>query len=198
MEARHAPRRRLVAVAVGALALICGGVAFATIVGNNDVISACYNQDGNLRVIDAATGHCKPGETSLAWNQTGPQGPKGDPGAPGAAGDQGQQGVKGDTGARGLQGPQGDPGPQGTDGIDGVSGYEIVSRRVYLLPLLGGGGLVKCPDGKKAVGGGAAILGVGTLNESYPWRDGTGWYADADTSVPLDQWMDVFAVCVTA
>src|SRR3954454_12808599 len=138
MEARHAPRRRLVTAAVAALALICGGVAFAAIVGSNGVINGCYNQEGNLRVIDAS-GHCKNGETALAWNQTGPQGAKVDPGAPGAGGDQGPQGVKGDTGARGLQGPQGDaglqgpqgdPGPQGTDGIDGVSGYEIVSRRV--------------------------------------------------------------------
>jgi hypothetical protein len=84
-----------------ALAIAVGvGVATGAIPDSGGVIHGCYEQDeGQLRVIDTARGGaCRPSETPLNWNQTGPQGPKGDTGP---------QGPKGDTGAGGAVGKDG-------------------------------------------------------------------------------------------
>ena len=48
---------------------------------------------------------CKPGDTVVSWNQTGPKGDKGNPGP------QGTIGVQGPKGAQGPQGVQGPAGP---------------------------------------------------------------------------------------
>ena len=50
----------------------------------------------------------------------------------------------------------------------------------------------------KAVGGGVRIEGLGDVTESSPKADGSAWYGEAHSSVPLDQWMDTFAICVNA
>jgi hypothetical protein len=56
------------------------------------VINGCYKtQNGQLRVIDPATGHCLPSETAISWNQNGPTG------------------SQGPTGPRGPTGPKGSP-----------------------------------------------------------------------------------------
>jgi hypothetical protein len=85
-------------VAVAALVVALGGVAYATIPDSGGVIHGCYlNAVGTLRVIDTGTGqHCNTTfEKTIQWNQTGPQGPAG------------PAGPKGDTGAAG---PAGAPG----------------------------------------------------------------------------------------
>jgi hypothetical protein len=123
---RVGARVRLLAAAALLAAAVAVGGAAAAIPDENDVIHACYARSGGtLRVIDAGVTNCKQGETSLNWNQVGPQGPKGDTGP---AGPQGQQGPKGDPGAtgpagpQGAQGPQGEPGPQGLQGPAGPAG----------------------------------------------------------------------------
>ncbi len=69
---------RTTAVAVAALVVATGGIAFATIPASDGVIHACFlKSGGTLRVIDSATGKCKSTEQSLSWNQ------RGIPGAPG-------------------------------------------------------------------------------------------------------------------
>src|SRR5512133_4358754 len=74
-------------VVVAVLALAVGGIAYATIPGGGGLISGCYDlKTGALRVYDASGGpiaSCSAKESSLTWNQTGPQGP---PGAQGPAG----------------------------------------------------------------------------------------------------------------
>jgi hypothetical protein len=67
-----------VAVALLALLVAIGGVAVASIPGQDGVIRGCYdNSTGALRVIDPDAGRsCSGTETALSWNQ---QGPKGDP-----------------------------------------------------------------------------------------------------------------------
>jgi hypothetical protein len=71
-------------VAIVALALAAGGVAYATIPDSNGTIHGCYDSGGNLRVIDTNVGpKCPRGYTSLDWNQTGPPGPQGPTGAEG-------------------------------------------------------------------------------------------------------------------
>lgn len=82
--------KRFVLGAVVGLAL-AGGVAWATIPGNDGVIHGCYSANGSLRVIDPSAGTaCKNSETAIQWNQqgpTGPPGPAGQQGPPGPAGD---------------------------------------------------------------------------------------------------------------
>jgi hypothetical protein len=86
-------------------AVSVGAVTFAN-ASSNATIKACANKTtGAMRYI--AKGSCKKTETSLSWNQMGPQGlaatsvtgTKGDTGAAGAKGDTGAAGAKGDTGA---------------------------------------------------------------------------------------------------
>jgi hypothetical protein len=69
------------AVALVALVVAIGGVAYASIPGPDGAIHGCYdNSTGALRVIDPDAGRtCSGVETALSWNQQGPQGPKGDP-----------------------------------------------------------------------------------------------------------------------
>src|SRR5262245_57276572 len=78
----------------------------------NGAIAGCYNKSGGtLRVIDASVTKCASNETSLTWNQIGPQGPVG---PQGPAGPQGAVGPQGPVGPQGQQGPAG---PQGTPGV---------------------------------------------------------------------------------
>jgi hypothetical protein len=106
-------RRRAVLVAVAAILVLAGGIAYAAIPGANGTITGCYKANGSLRVIDAEAGQtCTSSEQQLTWNQTGPQGPEG------------------------PQGPTGPPGPSGAlgdlfhsqraDTIDNYAGQDIV------------------------------------------------------------------------
>jgi hypothetical protein len=72
-------RKRLLTVSAVVIGMTLAGVVLvrATIPAPNGVIYGCYNTSGLLKVIDNATTTCNPGETSLNWNQTGPQGPIG-------------------------------------------------------------------------------------------------------------------------
>lgn len=96
------PRTRVIAVAIGTLAL-AGAVTYATIPDSAGVVHGCYTRlTGQLRVIDTGAGQtCLRFETPISWNQVGPPGPAG------PAGPQGSQGP---------QGAQGDPGPAGPAG----------------------------------------------------------------------------------
>jgi hypothetical protein len=96
------PRTRIIAVAVGTLAL-AGAVTYATIPDSAGVVNGCYTRlTGALRVIDTGAGQtCLRFETPISWNQVGPQGPAG---------------ATGPQGAQGPQGVQGDPGPAGPAG----------------------------------------------------------------------------------
>jgi Collagen triple helix repeat (20 copies) len=121
-------RRAVLVAAVFAFAA-AGGVAYATIPDSGAVIHVCYTKSsGTIRVIDASVTNCKSGETSLSWNQTGPQGPQGPTGPAGPKGDAGATGPVGATGpagppgAKGDQGPVGATGPQGDTGAVGAAG----------------------------------------------------------------------------
>lgn len=65
-------------VAILALVVALGGVAYATIPDGNGVIHGCYDRSGSLKLIDTGAGQsCPKGYTALSWNQSGPQGPAG-------------------------------------------------------------------------------------------------------------------------
>lgn len=114
-----------IALPTAAALVAGAAVAAASIPGNNGTITACYanktdekgspvpvvvgnvtEAPGTLRVIDPSeptlpgaapnpAGSCVPGESTITWNQAGPQGPPGQPGSPGANGIQGAQGAQG-------------------------------------------------------------------------------------------------------
>jgi hypothetical protein len=92
--------KRAASVAVVATALVAGaGAAYATIPDAGGVIHGCYLKNGGaLRVTDDAVAGCAKNETSLNWNETGPQGPQGPQGPPGLQGPQGPQGAQGPVG----------------------------------------------------------------------------------------------------
>jgi hypothetical protein len=61
-------------IALAALVVALGGVAYATIPDSNGTIHGCYKKaNGTLRVVDEGAG-CRSSEKSLDWNQQGPPG----------------------------------------------------------------------------------------------------------------------------
>jgi collagen triple helix repeat protein len=107
-------KTRLITI-VAALGLLAAGVAYAGIPGANGTISACKDNKGVLKVIDAEAGqNCANNQQPLTWNQQGPAGPPGVAGPEGPAGPQGLQGPRGFIGLQGPAGPIGLQGPSGT------------------------------------------------------------------------------------
>lgn len=97
---RNTVRKKLNILVLAAVVLgVAAGVAYAAIPSANGTISACKDNKGSLKVIDADAGQtCNPNQQLLTWNQQGPQGPIGPAGAQGAAGPQGPAGPAGPSG----------------------------------------------------------------------------------------------------
>jgi hypothetical protein len=66
-------RTRAVALAVAAVGVVTGGIAYASIPSSGGIIHGCYmKSSGVLRVIDTDVGAaCKSTEKSLDWNAQG-------------------------------------------------------------------------------------------------------------------------------
>lgn len=80
------------ALAVAAIALAAGGGGYALGAGTGEqVITACFDpaSPGTPQKIIAGTA-CDPGQTTLSWNQVGPQGQVGSAGVQGPAGPAGK------------------------------------------------------------------------------------------------------------
>jgi type VI secretion system secreted protein Hcp len=155
-------------IAVPTLAALGAGTAIAAgaIPSGDGTITACYLKDasdaqpkGAVRIVNDDSECNNETESSLAWNQRGPQGIQG---AAGARGD------------RGDSGPQGAPGPQGSPGASGGSSSpsgETEEPQLFLnLDGIPGGSTDKQHKGEIAVnnysfglssGGGAASGGGG-------------------------------------
>ena len=64
-------------VALAALVVALGGVAFATIPDSSGTFHGCVaTGSGNLRVVESAA-DCRTNERAIAWNQQGPPAPPG-------------------------------------------------------------------------------------------------------------------------
>ena len=114
------------AIGFACAALSLGAVTYAN-AASNGTLKACANKTtGMMRYI--SKGSCKKTETSLSWNQIGPQGPSGSSGAAGAKGDTGAAGAKGDTGAAGAAGAAGAKGDTGA--AVAVTTTTVPSQRV--------------------------------------------------------------------
>jgi hypothetical protein len=64
-------RARLVAVAAVSLAVLTGGVSYATIPGPEHILTACYQTKSgkSVRFLDtASTPNCKSNETRISWS----------------------------------------------------------------------------------------------------------------------------------
>ena len=182
MRDRRGRLRRLLTpvVAIGVVVALTG-VAHAAI-GNGGVITGCYTQASvqgqhALTLIDTVAGtKCTSRQTTLTWNQTGPQGLKGDTGASGASG------------AAGPQGPS------------GVSGYQIIVFDGSVLDLTDDSFSVHCPDGKLALGGGIEDVTRPNglyVKASYPLAGGSGWGVVVHNTGDFAETEDVraYAIC---
>jgi hypothetical protein len=72
-------RSRVALAALTVAAISAGGIAYAAIPDGTGLIHGCRAEPGGaLRVIDSEQGEaCRPNETELTWNQTGPRGSQG-------------------------------------------------------------------------------------------------------------------------
>ena len=185
-------RTRRIAVAAGAALAVSAGAAYAA-GSNTDVIYACkLNHAGTIRLIDPShsglAGKCTRAETQISWNRQGPAGAAGPAGQQGLKGDTGLQGPKGDTGLQGPkgdtgpQGPKGDTGPQGAPGApgtNGLAGIHIISASTQSGPNTVVNGVLNCPAGQIAIGGGFTTVAPGAppvpgayVSSSAPTPDG--------------------------
>ena len=83
-------------VATAALLLAMSGGAIAATGGfdSGGTLKACVNGEGAIKLLKSGK-HCRRGQMTIAWNQTGPAGPKGATGATGASGATGAPGANG-------------------------------------------------------------------------------------------------------
>jgi Collagen triple helix repeat (20 copies) len=192
-------RSHSTAVAYLALFAALGGTAYAavTVTGKNIKDGTVTGRDvknrslGTNELSATALGSFK-GQPGPA----GPQGPKGDRGEQGPAGPKGDTGPAGPKGDTGPGGPQGAPGPVGPQGPSGISGWEYkVSLPGFYIPSGDtGGGSVRCPGDKKALGGGASVdNGNVYVIRSAPSNAGNGWAIwyknESSRSEPVYAWV---------
>ena len=113
-------------------------------------------------------------------------------GVPGPQGPQGDEGPAGPQGATGATGPQGESGVSGLELVTASSSNDSTDIKIANAT---------CPAGKKAIGGGATILGQAlnlvAITSSSPFSDLSGWGASADEMNPTgNSWrVEASAVC---
>lgn len=160
-----------------AVAALMAGNTYASIPDGSGVIHSCLLHSGVVRIIDSATEECKGHETSLNWNQIGPQGPKGDTGATGAQGPQGLPGMTGPAGAAGPQGPQGPVGATGPAGPAGPAGPTGATGPAGPKGDTGATGATG-PQGPKGDTGPAGATGAtGATGPQGPAGPSDAWYS---------------------
>ena len=102
------------------------------------------------------------------------------------------------SGDGGVQGP---PGPAGPAGQPGISGLQRVDVSTSASSANSKSLLVNCPSSKKAVGGGARVLGSGSrkvaIVASFPDSSGTQWDATAsEVDLTAQSWqLQAYALC---
>ena len=140
-------------------------------------IMACVNPAGQIRIIGPGDS-CRPQETSLEWNITGPEG---------------------------LPGADGSPGPPGPPGPPGLSNIEVVGEWGPNNSEDSKTHVVWCPLDMTAISGGFNISGGGlniVVRTFHPQFDGgtvpTGWQVSAHEIVPTDEEWQIRAVAVCA
>lgn len=164
-------------------------------------------KNGSLLADDFKAGQLQAGPQGPKGDAgpQGPQGMKGDTGAQGlkgATGAQGPAGPKGATGAQGPAGPKGATGAQGPAGPQGAPGATNVAVRTKEVPLAANDNAqttALCAAGEKVVGGGGALIGVGTAVAMLTgsWPDGSGWRVSGKNTGPFNGTLKAYAVCAS-
>ena len=186
-------RRILTIAAIIAAVLGVGGVAaYAAIPDSSGVIHGCYDNGGNVKVIDTAvTTSCPKGYTPLNWSQTGPQGPQG---ATGPAGPAGPTGPAGPAGAKGDTGDTGPAGPVVTGPAVGQT-YSLGGLTEHIFDAV-------CPSGDVVISGGWSSGGSMSLNGEGPGNQvsndpANSWAVDLYNNSVLTGYLQVYAICVS-
>jgi hypothetical protein len=130
-------------------AVSVGAVSFVNAAGDKQLKACANKKTGIMRYI--SKGSCKKTETSLSWNQMGPQG------LPGSAGTAGAKGDTGATGATGATGTKGDTGATGTSGA--LTNSQIKN-------ICGVNGTTACAIGQQGPGGGVVFMTPSTLGNT--------------------------------
>jgi hypothetical protein len=153
-------------------AVSVGAVSFVNAAGDKQLKACANKKTGIMRYI--SKGSCKKTETSLSWNQMGPQG------LPGSAGTAGAKGDTGATGATGATGTKGDTGATGTSGA--LTNSQIKN-------ICGVNGTTACAIGQQGPGGGVVFMTPSTLGNT------TGLFYEAAPSTwsspsgdPTSEW----------
>ena len=111
-----------------------GAVSFVNAAGNTTLKACANKKTGAMRYIEK--GKCKTTETSLSWNQMGPQG------LPGTAGTNGVAGAKGEAGTAGTNGTNATLAITQLSVCDGTDA-DTVANEVCKVGMTGpGGGLI--------------------------------------------------------
>ena len=166
----------------GSLLILSGAIALASIPDSSGIHGCFMTANGQLRVIDPATDSCRPSETAITWNQTGPQG------------------LPGPAGPVGPQGPQGPAGPAGAVHVQVVTARTAFDTSTYKTVT------ALCPAGTNVVSGGAGVFWSAgedaTLHahviSSFIFPSGTnGWYSEAaaPTASTAAWYLQAQAIC---
>jgi hypothetical protein len=128
---RHFSYANVAATLALVFAMTGGAVAATGGFTSGGKLQACVNEEGTLKLLKAGK-HCKRGQKTVSWSQTGPAG------ANGAAGATGATGATGTTGAAGAAGQNGTPAPGTTEWakVD-ENGNLIAGRGVSATKLSG-------------------------------------------------------------
>ena len=168
---------------VGVLAgvTVGGGVGVIAATSTKSVTVCANKKTGVMRYI--SKGSCnKKTETSLSWNQMGPQG------LSGSAGTNGTAGAKGDTGAAGTAGAKGDIGAGGTNGTNGTNGAITNSQ---VKNICGTNGTTACVVGERGPGGGIVFMTPSTLgNTSGLFYEAAPSTWSSPSGDPTSAWCD--------
>jgi len=159
-----------IALIVSVLVAAVAGVSYAAIPAADGTISACKDQKGILKVINAEAGQtCSGSQQLLTWNQQGPQGPAG------------QDGISGYQVVHGTSAQY--------DSAD--EKYAFATCPSGKMPVGGGGS-----SGHQA-GPSYYTLPVALISSR---SNGTAWFVRAREIVPTDEPWELIAeaICVTA
>jgi hypothetical protein len=142
---------RGVAATAGAVILVAGGMAIASVESSSAPVvkyAACLSTITKTlsKVTINGTPRCTDHSRVIAWNAQGPAGAAGPAGPQGATGPSGPAGSG--TGVTGPAGPQGPTGPVGATGATGPAGAVLAFSEFYaLMPF----------DNTSTVGAGQAV-----------------------------------------
>ena len=216
-------------VACIALAVALGGTSYAALrlprnsVGTAQLransVTSSKIRNHTLLIRDFRSGQIPRGPVG----ETGPAGPPGPAGPAGPAGKQGPAGPQGPAGGapgsgpagpQGPQGPQGPAGPRGPAGPADTANATIRTASVSVAGGAVGGTIVRCPAGKRALGGGVLlgnpnavsgdqIIENGPVNVSSSGRYGVlatgevakGWQGYARIGGDSKRTVRVYAIC---